>query len=147
MQVSSPEKILIGSNFKSYGQIFLYADNGSILIGDSVSCNSNVFIGSSGGHISIGNNVLIGPNVVLRSSSHCYSRLDVPINQQGHKPGVILIEDDVWICANVTIVPNVSVGRSSIVTPGSTVTKNVPPFSVVGGVPAVHLFYRDGYSR
>jgi acetyltransferase-like isoleucine patch superfamily enzyme len=51
--------------------------------------------------------------------------------------GPVVIKDDAWIGAGATILPNTTIGRSSIVAAGAVVTKNVPDFTVVGGVPAV----------
>ncbi len=48
----------------------------------------------------------------------------------------VIIEEDVWIGANVTILKGVTIGRSSIIAAGSLVIKDVPPYSIVGGVPA-----------
>ena len=48
----------------------------------------------------------------------------------------MIIEEDVWFGANVTILKGVTIGRSSIIAAGAVVTKDVPPYSIVGGVPA-----------
>lgn len=53
----------------------------------------------------------------------------------------VVIEDDVWVGANVTILKGVTIGRGSIVAAGAVVTKSFPPYSVIGGVPA-HLLKR-----
>jgi galactoside O-acetyltransferase len=50
--------------------------------------------------------------------------------------GEIIVEDDVWIASNCVITANTIIGKSSIVGVGSVVTKNVEPYSIVGGVPA-----------
>ena len=60
----------------------------------------------------------------------------------------IVIGDDVWIGANVTVVGGVTIGRGAVVAAGAVVTKDVFPYSIVGGVPAKHLRYRfDGATR
>lgn len=48
----------------------------------------------------------------------------------------MIIEEDVWIGANVTILKGVTIGKSSIIAAGALVIKDVPPYSIVGGVPA-----------
>ena len=48
----------------------------------------------------------------------------------------VIIEDDVWIGANVTILKGVTIGRGSVVAAGAVVTKTFPPYSIIGGVPA-----------
>lgn len=141
-------KIALGNNitFGLNSQIYS-AGNGNerIEIGDNVSLNSNVMINADiGGCIRIGNNVLIGPNVVLRASNHKYSDLNTPIRQQGHKPGYIIIEDDVWIGANAVVLPGVKIGKGAIVGAGAVVTKDVKTYSIVGGVPARWISTRSG---
>ena len=116
----------------------LYAhDNGKINIGKRVSINSNVILGAANdGEINIGNDVLIGPNVVIRASNHRYELKSIPINKQGHTGGKIIIEDDVWIGANVVILPNVSVGKGAVIGAGAVVNRDIPPSALAGGVPA-----------
>jgi acetyltransferase-like isoleucine patch superfamily enzyme len=134
-------KISIGSNFSSNGTVRLYADSGEISIGDNNSYNSNVFIGASGGVIIIGNNVLIGPNSVLRASDHRYSRAEL-IKNQGHVCGKIIIEDDVWLGANVVVLKDVIIRKGSIIGAGSVVTKSTEEYSINVGVPAKKISER-----
>ena len=132
------DRIRIGSDFSCWRFCTLAAcADGVIEIGDRVSLNSNVYINACcGGLIRIGHDVLIGPNVVLRASDHAFDDLNRPIREQGHVPGVIAIEDDVWLSANVTVVGGVRIGRGAIVAAGAVVTRDVEPQTVVGGVPA-----------
>ena len=84
------------------------------------------------GGVTIGDNVLIGPRVNLASENH-----PVDPAQRGFLIGQpVIIEDDVWIGAAATILPGVTVGKNSVVAAGSVVTKNVPPNTIVAGVPA-----------
>lgn len=111
--------------------------DGVIEIGDRVSFNNNVHINAcGGGRIILGNDVLVAPNVVLRASDHITSSLDKPIREQGHKPGEIVLEDDVWLGSNVTVIGDVRIGRGAVVAAGAVVIKDVEPYSIVGGVPA-----------
>lgn len=135
LKIKNGKDIAIGANFSTNGTVRLYADHGSITIGDNNSYNSNVFIGASGGNIIIGNNVLIGPNSVLRASDHKFDRAE-PIKNQGHISGSIIIEDDVWIGANVVILKNVTIRKGSIVGAGSVLTKSTQEYSINVGVPA-----------
>lgn len=106
-------------------------------IGNWVSVNTNVQIGAAdSGEIIIGNDVLIGPNVVIRASNHVYDRVDIPIREQGHSGGKIVIEDDVWIAANAVVLPDVVIGKVAVVAAGAVVTSDVPPYQIVGGVPS-----------
>lgn len=108
----------------------------AIKIGEGVSINFNVLIDSCGGSISIGNNVLIGPNCVFRAADHVFSDITRPINKQGHFGGRIVIEDDCWLAANVVVVKDVTIGKGSVIGAGAVVTKNIPQYSIAGGVPA-----------
>lgn len=136
--VSGGSRIRIGTQFSCWRFCTLAAGpDGEIQIGDRVSLNANVYLNAaSGGTIHVGNDVMIGPNTVMRASDHRFDDLSRPMRTQGHAPGTIVIEDDVWIGANVTIVGGARIGRGSVVAAGAVVTGVVEPFSIVGGVPA-----------
>lgn len=89
------------------------------------------------GPLRIGRHVLMGPDVIIYTRGHETTRTDVPMSAQGDTaPRAVAIEDDVWIGARVIILPGVTIGRGSVLAAGSVVTHDVPPYSVVGGVPA-----------
>jgi galactoside O-acetyltransferase len=136
--IKAPENISVGKDVFIMHNSCLYAnDNGIIKIGDRVGINSNVQVGAAeNGEIIMGNDVLIGPNVVIRASNHRYAQRHIPINKQGHTGGKIIVEDDVWIGSNVTILPNVTIGKGAIIGAGAVVDKDVPPYTLAGGVPA-----------
>ena len=108
-----------------------HADFGrNIHIGKHVFINSGCHFQDQGG-IFIGNHVLIGHNVVLATINHDmnpYDRCNI------YKP--IRICDRVWIGSNVVITQGVTIGEGAVVAAGAVVTKDVEPFTVVGGVPA-----------
>lgn len=137
-QITSPESISLGSEVTILEGSKLHAHaGGKIGIGSRVCINSNVLMGASeNGEIHLGNDVLIGPNVVLRASNHAYERKDLPINRQGHTGGKIVIEDDVWIGANAVILPDVTIGRGSVIGAGAVVNQSIPPNCLAVGVPA-----------
>lgn len=100
-------------------------------IGNKVFINSGCTFQDQGG-IYIKNNVFIGHNVVLVTLNH-----DINPKTRGNiTPKPIIINDDVWIGSNATILPGVEIGTCSIVAAGSVVTKNVPSNVMVAGVPA-----------
>jgi maltose O-acetyltransferase len=81
---------------------------------------------------------MMGPEVVIHTRNHRHDRVDIPMCQQGYdeeKP--VKIEDDVWLCERAIILPGVTIGKGSIVGAGAVVSKDVPPFSVVVGNPAL----------
>lgn len=137
-RITAPENISLGNLVSIMHYCCLYAhDKGQINLGNRVSLNSNVLIDASqNGQIDLGNDVLIGPNVVLRASNHRYESKSIPIIQQGHSGGKIVIEDDVWIGANVVILPNVLVGKGAVIGAGAVVNRDIPPYALAGGVPA-----------
>lgn len=131
------ENIEMGSNITIMEFSRLCAEDAILTLGNNIGINSNTTIDAScGGNITIGDNVIIAQNVVLRASNHKYSDVNIPIIQQGHIGGRIIIGNDCWICANAVITPNVKIGDHSIVAAGAVVTKDVEPFAIVGGVPA-----------
>ena len=95
------------------------------------------------GPVHMGNNIIVAQHVVLSGLNHAYENVDQPIRQQPVLTKPIVVEDDCWIGANVVITAGVTVGRHSVVAGGSVVTRDVPPFSVVGGNPARVLRYYD----
>ena len=130
------KNISIGCNCSITRNSSIYARNAILEIGNNFSLNSNSTIGADKGEIYIGNDVIIAQNVVLRAADHNHESVDMPINKQGHIPGKITIRDGVWIGANSVITKNVIIGAKSIVAAGSVVTKDIPPYVIVGGVPA-----------
>ncbi len=134
--VTGLKNIQIGNNTSIMSNSYLYAHDASLKIGNNCSINNNVQISAAQGQISIGNDVLIGANSVIRAGTHNYSRTDIPIRKQGHNQGKILIEDDVWLSSNVVVTSNVKLGKGCVVAAGAVVTKDIPSYAVVGGVPA-----------
>ncbi|MFH1283587.1 MAG: acyltransferase [bacterium] len=138
--IRDPANIVLGDNVVLGYRASLYADGVGgerIEIGDYSAMNMNVMINADGGgQIYIGKYVMIAPNVVFRTNNHGYTRRDIPMQYQPHKIGKIVVEDDVWIGSNAVILCNVKIGRGAIVGAGAVVTKDVEPFTIVGGVPA-----------
>ena len=100
----------------------------------------NVFTTLIGhGGIDIGQNVLIGPHSTVVAANHTYADKDVTIDAQEISKEGVEIHDDVWIGANCTILDGVTVGEGSVVAAGSVVTKSVPEYTVVAGVPAAQI--------
>jgi maltose O-acetyltransferase len=99
--------------------------------------NSGIGMNSRIGSVCIGNNVLMGPDCCILSNNHEFKRVDIPMTQQGYMGDKkVIIEDDVWIGQRVIILPGVIIGKGSILGAGSVITKNVAPYSIMGGNPA-----------
>lgn len=124
----------IGGNVVIFKDVFITSPQ-KVEIGKDVLINNGVIMLGQYG-IKIGNDVCIGYNTVLVSLNHRYDNPKLPIRLQGYTGGTIVIEDDVWIGANVTILPNRTIGKGAIIGANSVVTKDVPPYSIVAGAPA-----------
>ena len=106
----------------------------NISLGDNSGIGVNAFISP---YVTIGNDVMMGPECMMYSTNHNFERTDIPMWKQGFsKEQPIVIEDDVWIGGRVIILGGVRVGKGSIIGAGSVVTKDVEPYSIVGGNPA-----------
>lgn len=108
----------------------------SYQVGENVYVSSDLVISDLSrrkGNVILGDRVSIGPRVTLiTDSSPNNSKLTrlFPI-----KSGVIEICDDTWLGAGVIVLPNIKIGRCSVIAAGAVVTKNIPEFSIVAGVP------------
>lgn len=144
--ITGYKNIEMGSDISIMNYSCLYANDATLLkLGNNISINSNTTIDAAdGGKIIIGDNVLMAQNVVLRASDHEYGNVNIPISQQGHAGGQIIIGNDCWIGANAVITRNVKIGDHSIVAAGAVVTKDIEPFAIVGGVPAQLIRKRTG---
>ena len=95
--------------------------------------------------VKIGDYVMMGPEVMILGGNHKYDRLDIPMGLQGsttYQP--LLIGNDVWIGARVTILGNVKeIGNGAIIGAGSVVTKPVPEYAIVAGNPAKVIKFRN----
>ena len=95
------------------------------------------------GECHIGACVMMGSDVTVITRNHRSDRTDLPMMDQGFEPErPVWIEDDVWIGDRVTILPGVRVGTGAILGAGAVVTRDVPPYAVVAGVPARVLRFR-----
>lgn len=100
-----------------------------------------VILGGFG--VTIGDNVMIAPHVVIAAGNHDYVQTEKPMRFAGNlSKGPIVIEDNVWIGANVTITDGIRIGRDAVIGANSVVTRDVGAFDVVGGVAARVLFNR-----
>lgn len=106
-----------------------------LVLGDDVDLALGVIVVASGG-VRIGDRALVGYRAQILSRNHVIPDEHGRIFDAGHRNGPVEIGRDVWIGANVVILPGVTIGEGSVVGAGSIVTKSVPPFTVVAGVPA-----------
>ena len=115
--------------------------NPQLSIGDNSGVGMNCELS---GRIVIGNDVMMGPNCIMRTYSHRHDRIDIPMTKQGFEPEqVMYIGDDVWIGSNVIILPGANIGSHCSIGAGAVVTKDVPDYAIVGGVPAKIIRMRN----
>ena len=103
----------------------------NIFIGSHCVFNRGVLLDGRGGRLTIGNCVDIAQETNIWTLEH-----DVHDDVHKDKGGAVTIEDYVWIASRVTILPGVRIGRGAVIASGAVVTKDVPPMTIVGGVPA-----------
>ena len=137
------QQATIGKNCKIHPTVMLRQPT-MIKIGDHCSINhNNIFqAGRQTGTITLGNHVLTAANVMFVAYSHAYDTREIPIIDQGYYDAPIVVEDDVWIGFGAIILAGVTIGRGAIIGAGSVVNKDVPPYAIVGGVPAKVIKYR-----
>ena len=129
--------------FKKIGRNSNIRPNIKIVNGQNISLGNNSGIGERSflqdiGKIVIGDNVLMGPEVMIFTANHG-TKKDMYIVQQPMQISDVIIEDDVWIAARVVILPGVIISKGAVVAAGAVVTKNVEPYTIVGGIPAKRI--------
>lgn len=113
---------------------------GQIVVGDRTYIGPYTCL--SGDSITIGQDCLISSHVGIYANNHCFEDVQTPIRTQGNSYKGIVIEDDCWLGTGVKILDGVTLGRGSVIAAGAVVTKTVPPYAVMAGVPARLLRYR-----
>lgn len=126
---SAGENLRVATNVK-------LANPKNISVGDNCYLGDGVQLYAWNEKISIGNHVLIAADAKMITRKHGFSDMEAPISEQGYMNAPVIIEDDVWIGFQAIILSGVTIGEGSIVGAGAVVTKNVDPYSIVGGVPA-----------
>lgn len=139
--------------FKSYGKNFSFDPFGiysfsTITVGDNVNLGYRPIILATKSEVLIGNNVMFGPEVTIRGGNHridIIGRTMISIKDSEKREtddrGVI-IESDVWIGTRAIVLSGVVIGRGAVVAAGAVVTKDVPPYAIVGGNPAKIIKFR-----
>lgn len=113
-----------------------------LIIGDNSGIGEKCVVGEK---TIIGNNVLMAREVIINPDNHFIERTDIPINLQGTYHNTCTIEDDVWIGARVIILTSkgdITIHNGAVIAAGAVVTNDVPPYAIVGGVPARIIKYR-----
>ncbi len=146
-------EFLLKPLFRSHGKCFRFDPEGiysfdTIIVGDNVNLGSRPTLVATRSRIQIGNHVMFGPEVIIRGGNHRFDfvgRFIDTVTESEKRPdddrGVV-IEDDVWIGTRAIILHGVTIGRGAVIAAGAVVTHDVPPYAIVGGIPARVMRFR-----
>lgn len=123
----------VGTNINIQPGVYMHPLR-NISIGNNSGIGRNSYLNAIA-KIKIGDNVLIGRELIIQTSNHG-TNLGTPMIEQRMITEPVTIGNDVWIGARVIILPGVTIGDGAVVGAGAVVTKDVAPYSIVGGVPA-----------
>ena len=88
------------------------------------------------GPVTIGHHVNLAQGITVTALNHKFENPDIRIDEQGVSTKPVVIGNDIWVGANAVILPGITIGDHSVIAAGAIVTKDVPPHSLVAGVPA-----------
>ena len=112
----------------------------NLSIGDGTSIPKGTVLYCTEAPLTIGKKVVFGPNPTIITGDHRIDVIGKHILDNTEKlpenDAPVIIEDDVWCGANVTILKGVTIGRGSVIAAGAVVTKDIPRYSIAAGVPA-----------
>ncbi len=120
----------------------LSCKDGDIIIakGANISFNCEIF---SANTVRVGENVQVAAYAYLNGGDHGFDRTDIAVLQQKRIGRGLVVGDNVWVGAHVIVLDGVTVGRDAIIAAGAVVNKDLPPFSIAGGLPAQVIRMRD----
>jgi acetyltransferase-like isoleucine patch superfamily enzyme len=135
-----------GKNVSLRPSTSLYLGIENLSLGNNVSIPRFSHIFCSRASLTIGNNVIFGPAPTIVTGDHIINCIGTPMflyKKKGPEEDLpVVIEDDVWVGANVTILKGVTIGRGSVIAAGAVVNKSTPPYSISGGIPAKTIRFR-----
>lgn len=140
--------IIRGYRFKSIGKCFTVSDTCSFFKKRSIEVGDYVFIGMKAhlyANVKIGHFTMLASNVAIVGGDHRFDIVGIPAQftgRDGLESLQTIIGDDVWIGHGVIIMAGVKIGRGAVIAAGSVVTKDIPDYAIVGGVPAKVIRYR-----
>ena len=135
-----------GKNVHIHPSTSVYFGLENLSLGNNVSIPRYSHIFCTDAPLTIGNNVIFGPAPTIVTGNHRIDVIGKPIidvyDKLPENDEPVIIEDDVWIGANVTILKGVTIGRGALIAAGSVVNTCVPAYSISGGVISRHLKFR-----
>ena len=147
---------VIKASFRSCGKGVHIAEksnikgNKNICIGDDSVIGPGTVLWTTGAQLSIGKKVITGPNVTVITGDHrtnLVGRYMADVTGTEKEPcndRDVVIEDDVWIGANATILKGVTIREGCVIAAGAVVVKNTEPYGIYAGIPAVRI--KDRFS-
>jgi acetyltransferase-like isoleucine patch superfamily enzyme len=135
--------VQLGSRTCVDSDALLKTFGGWITTADRVYIGPGCVLYGNGG-LAVGENTMIGPQTVIVTSNHAFGDPYTPIERQGETGKGVVVGRDVWIGAHVTVLDGVTIGDGSVVGAGAVVTKDVPEWAIVAGVPARRIGQRGG---
>ena len=116
--------------------VWITSDTGRIAIGAGALLNLNVMVAAVE-RTEIGDHCMLANGCLVTDGNHCFDDPERPVPWQGFTTkGPTILEDNVWLGANVVVTSGVRIGRRSVIGANSVVTEDVPPFSIAAGAPA-----------
>jgi len=116
---------------------------GSLKIGPNTYIQSGCILNAFMGSITIGANCMIAARCAFTPYQHGFANANRPIREQLlTSQGDIVIEENVWLGLNVSVMDGVTIGQGAVVGAGAVVTKDIPPYAIAGGVPARVIRFR-----
>ena len=129
-------RLEIGREAVLESNVTVHSPSGVIRIGRRAYISRGVTLGAVG-LVEIGDFALIGPGCYITDSNHVFSDPEVPVPDQGVlSNGPTIIEDNVWLGANVVVTSGVRIGRRCVIGANSVVTHDIPEFTIAAGSPA-----------
>lgn len=127
-------RITLGERVMLRREVLIGGD-GKLMIGSGTTINEQTIIAATT-DVQIGENCLLAPRVYVLDVDHEYATRDIPISRQGYRSSPVRIGNDVWVGTQAVILRGVTIGDGAIVAANSVVTRDVAPYTIVGGAPA-----------
>lgn len=142
VEIRSPDRLVLGRNVAIDRNVLLHCggmvwcnNGGGIRLGDDVFIGPNCVLFGAGG-IELGTKSMLSPGVVVASHGHASDQPTVPMRDLPSVFAPVVIEENVWVGSNATILPGVTIGAGTVIGAGAVVTGDIPPRSLALGVPA-----------
>ena len=139
LQMLREGRLTIGRHALFEPGVWLTSHTGRIAIGSGAMLNLNVMVAAVE-HTEIGDHCLLANGCLVTDGNHRFDDPDTPVPWQGYTTkGPTVLEDNVWLGANVVVTSGVRIGRRSVIGANSVVTEDIPPYSIAAGAPAAVL--------